>query len=214
MTIYSSQEIEGMDKRFRANLINSISGFKSANLIGTTSQEGVFNLAVFSSVVHIGSNPPLIGFFLRPIHVVRNTYNNLLANGKFTINALPAKFKLEGHKTSAKYSPQTSEFDKTTFEYIENSFGLPYVKQSPLAYTCELRSDKLIELNDTRLIIGEVIDIRIGDVTISDDGFLDLSTAGIAAISGADSYHEVLPGTRFTYARPDQEVRTITNNEG
>ena len=55
-----------MDKISRLNLINSITGVKPSNLIGTKSKDGFSNLAIFSSVVHLGSKPPLIGFITRP----------------------------------------------------------------------------------------------------------------------------------------------------
>ena len=60
---FDEEQIENLDKIFRINLINSCSGYKSANLIGTISDKGVKNLAVFSSITHLGSNPPLLGFF-------------------------------------------------------------------------------------------------------------------------------------------------------
>ena len=69
MLHYTYNDIEDMEKIFRLNLINSVTGFKSANLIGTTSKEGITNLAVFSSITHLGSNPPFIGFVLRPTTV-------------------------------------------------------------------------------------------------------------------------------------------------
>lgn len=56
----SRQDIQAMDQRERARLINSLSGFKSANLIGTCDKQGLENLAVVSSVVHLGSNPPCL----------------------------------------------------------------------------------------------------------------------------------------------------------
>ena len=59
MIHYSEEDIENLDKVFRINLINSCSGYKSANLIGTKSNEGTTNVAVFSSIVHLASNPPL-----------------------------------------------------------------------------------------------------------------------------------------------------------
>ena len=75
---FDEEQIENLDKIFRINLINSCSGYKSANLIGTISDKGVKNLAVFSSITHLGSNPPLLGFFLRPTEIVpRHTYLNL-----------------------------------------------------------------------------------------------------------------------------------------
>ena len=62
---FDEEDIENLDKVYRINLINSCSGYKSANLIGSVSKEGVNNLAIFSSITHLGSNPPLLGFFLR-----------------------------------------------------------------------------------------------------------------------------------------------------
>ena len=55
-------EIQSLNQRYRAQLINSLSGFKSANLIGTQDGEGKSNLAIISSVVHLGANPALVGF--------------------------------------------------------------------------------------------------------------------------------------------------------
>ncbi|PTL98815.1 MAG: flavin oxidoreductase, partial [Candidatus Arcticimaribacter sp.] len=66
MKHFSKEAIGAMPSIYRLNMINSCTGYKSANLIGTQSKEGNTNLAVFNSVVHLGSNPPLIGFILRP----------------------------------------------------------------------------------------------------------------------------------------------------
>ena len=77
MKQFTEQDIDSMEYLYRINLINSCSGFKSANLIGTIDENGLTNVAVFSSVIHMGSNPPLLGFILRPTTVARNTYDNL-----------------------------------------------------------------------------------------------------------------------------------------
>ena len=68
---------ESLGKIPRLNLINSCMGYKSANLIGTISKDGRPNLAVFSSITHLGSDPALIGFILRPTTVPRHTYSNI-----------------------------------------------------------------------------------------------------------------------------------------
>ena len=57
-------QIEQMKKITRLNLINSCTGYKSANLIGTISNSGKSNVAVFSTVTHLGSDPALIGFII------------------------------------------------------------------------------------------------------------------------------------------------------
>jgi flavin reductase (DIM6/NTAB) family NADH-FMN oxidoreductase RutF len=64
-------EIEKMGRIERLNLVNSCTGYKSANLIATISNEGKTNVAVFSSITHLGSDPALIGFILRPTTVPR-----------------------------------------------------------------------------------------------------------------------------------------------
>ena len=81
MHYFNSNDLDGLSKIYRLNLINSITGYKSANLIGTQSLNGKTNLAIFSSVIHLGSNPALIGFVLRPTTVPRHTYSNLKATG-------------------------------------------------------------------------------------------------------------------------------------
>ncbi|MFT6737257.1 MAG: flavin reductase (DIM6/NTAB) family NADH-FMN oxidoreductase RutF, partial [Kangiellaceae bacterium] len=71
--IFNERAILDLPQRTRANFINSLSGFKSANLIGTQSIEGVNNLSMVSSVFHVGANPPLIGMLIRPHTVKRDT---------------------------------------------------------------------------------------------------------------------------------------------
>ena len=84
--IFTKQNILEFEKLYRTNFINSLSGFKSANLIGTISSEGKTNLAIFSSVIHVGANPPLMGFLMRPVSVERHTYTNIKETNCFTIN--------------------------------------------------------------------------------------------------------------------------------
>ena len=58
---WSAQELEALPTRFRGNLINGIAGFKPALLVGTADAQGQTNLALFSSVFHIGANPTSTG---------------------------------------------------------------------------------------------------------------------------------------------------------
>ncbi len=77
-------EIEKMGRIERLNLVNSCTGYKSANLIASISNDGKTNVAIFSSVTHLGSDPALIGFILRPTTVPRNTYKNIKEYGYFS----------------------------------------------------------------------------------------------------------------------------------
>ena len=83
----NTEKIQNLDRIHRINLMNSISGVKSALLIGTKSNVGVSNLVIFSSIVHLGSNPALIGMFTRPVTIPpKQTLNNILELKDFTIN--------------------------------------------------------------------------------------------------------------------------------
>lgn len=70
---FDTQALNQLDTRFRAHLINGLSGFKSANLIGSVDGNRQLNLSIVSSIVHLGANPPLIGMVIRPNTVPRHS---------------------------------------------------------------------------------------------------------------------------------------------
>ena len=76
---FNQNDIKNLERVKRLNLINSITGIKPANLIGTISSKQETNLAIFSSVMHLGSDPALLGFILRPAQdVPRHTFENIM----------------------------------------------------------------------------------------------------------------------------------------
>lgn len=83
MIEFTKEDVLNLPKINRLNLINSCTGYKSANLIGTKSKDGKSNVAIFSSVTHLGSEPALLGFILRPATVPRNSYSNMKETGFF-----------------------------------------------------------------------------------------------------------------------------------
>jgi hypothetical protein len=54
MTSISQDDLSKLEKVERLNLINSCTGYKSANLIATKSLDGAVNVAIFSSSTHFG----------------------------------------------------------------------------------------------------------------------------------------------------------------
>ena len=127
MVFFNREKIDELDKIYKINLINSCSGFKSANLLGSISTDGKPNVAVFSSVTHLGSNPPTLGFILRPTTVPRNTYKNLKETGFFTINHIFEDIIEDAHHTSAKYPEEISEFDMTNLKQeYKGNFKAPF----------------------------------------------------------------------------------------
>ena len=195
--------INKMNRIERLNLINSITGIKPANLIGTRSGTGIENLAIFNSVVHIGSNPPLIGFVMRPIgDVPRHTYENIIEQKYYSINALPIDKTEAGHFTSAKFESNESEFAACGFtpRYL-TGFEAPFVKESPIQIGLKLVEEAKVEVNNTILMIGEVMHLYIDDQLLTNEGYLDLEKGGVAGISGLNSYYGLSKQADYPYAR-------------
>lgn len=208
--VISKENINKLDKRYRANFINSISGFKSANLIGTISKEGKTNLAIFSSVIHVGANPPLMGFLMRPVSVDRHTYNNIKETGYFTINYINKEIYKQAHQTSARYDKDVSEFDacKLTPQFTE-AVKAPYVKESKIKIGCSFVEEQEIKSNGTIFMVGEILEIILPDETVLSDGYVDIEKAGTIAISGLDGYHETKKLARLSYAKPGIEPKEL-----
>ena len=131
---FSKQDILNISRIKRLNLVNSITGIKPGNLIGTISKDGHSNLAIFSSVIHLGSNPALIGFITRPDKLVkRDTLENILETNYYTINHIHQDFIEQSHKTSGKYKKDVSEFKMCdlTEDYLFD-FPAPFLKESKI----------------------------------------------------------------------------------
>ncbi|MCF2446233.1 flavin reductase family protein [Dyadobacter sp. CY345] len=201
----TKEDIQNTEKIKRLNIINSITGIKPANLIGTISNDGKTNLAIFSSVIHLGSNPALIGFILRPDREAgQHTFDNIKENGVYTINHIHESFIEQAHYTSAKFGRDESEFDKCalTEEFIANHKA-PFVKESTVKLGMKIVQTIPIELNGTVLIIGEVEHLIIPDTAMDDQGQIDLSEPNDVGISGLNTYYKLEKIAAFPYARPN-----------
>lgn len=196
-------ELMAMEQRKRAHLINSVGGFKSVCLIGTASSLGNTNLAIFSSVVHIGANPPLICFIMRPDSVERHTLSNILETGSYTINHVNQFIYKQAHQTSARYPKNISEFDAAglTREY-KNDCKAPFVKESIVQMEVDFKERIDLTINNTIMIIGEIRQLWFPADCLSEDGYLDIEKAGTISCSGLDSYHTTQRLLRLNYAKP------------
>ena len=205
MQHFSKENIDALAIRYKNNLINSISGYKSANLIGTKNKTGNTNLAIFNSVVHLGSKPALLGFILRPTTVPRHSYQNMKETGVFTINHISKDQIEDAHHTSAKYPENISEFDQTKLvEEYKQDFFAPFVKGAPVQIACRYVNDYLIKENDTLLVVGAVEHLFVQDEMLLDDGWVQLDKGKVVTINGLDGYALPQLLERFLYARPKE----------
>jgi flavin reductase (DIM6/NTAB) family NADH-FMN oxidoreductase RutF len=202
-TTLSNAQIMDMEQRKRAQLINSISGFRSVALIGTIHTEGQTNLAIFNSIVHIGSNPPLLGFIMRPDSVERHTLSNIMETGCYTINHINSSMYEKAHQTSARYPKNVSEFDAAQLTpQFKDGFMAPFVKESHIQIGMEFKERIEISINQTSMIIGEIKFVHYPANCLLEDGFLDIEKAGSITSTGQDSYHTTQLLQRLQYAKP------------
>ena len=213
MKIKITKEHEKLkDKRSWASFINSLSGFKSVNLIGSKSSEGQENLSVISSLVHLGSNPPLMGLVIRPHSedAPRHSLENILETHCFTLNHVSTDFFIKAHQTSARYPRDVSEFTATELEaeYID-SFHAPYVKDSSVQMGLKLRSEYFIKENKTHFIVAEIENIYTIDKAILNDGSLNIEELKTVALSGLDTYHSTNKISKLSYAKTNKKIEEL-----
>lgn len=200
---FHSDEIGFLEKQFRTNLINALSGFKSVQLCGTVNRKKLSNLAIFNSTVHIGANPPLLGIILRPPSVPRHTLQNILDTGFFTLNHVHKYILQQAHQCAARYEQDVSEFGAVGLsEEYSGTIPAPYVKESLIKIGMSFTEIHEIKANGTQLVVGKIEEITVPTHCLGDDGYLDLHRAGSLAIAGLDGYHSTEKLVRLSYARP------------
>ena len=204
--------IAALPQRHRARLVNSLSGFKSANLVGTADADGTPACCIVSSVVHLGSNPALLGVVFRPPGDDSHNYHNLSATGHFTLSHVTAAIHEAAHQTSARYPAGVSEFEAVGLaphwhESGETRFVAPAVAESPVRIGLTVEEDLALP-NGCRFVIGAIQWVDVAQHLQAPDGFLDLAAADTIALGGLDAYHTAERVARLSYAKPDRPVES------
>lgn len=176
---------------------------KSVSLIGTVNQKSQTNLAIFSSIVHLGSDPALIGFINRPLQAAPHTIANIRSTGVYTINHIHPSFLDQAHQTSAKYPEEVSEFEALglTPEFSD-AIQAPFVEESEVKYALTLEEIVPITLNNTFLVIGRLHTVKLERDIVLPDGFLELDKGSSICSNGIDAYYSTQLIDRYEYAKP------------
>lgn len=200
--LFLLDDILQMERFYRQAFINTLSGVRTACLIGTKNTIGITNLAIFNSLVHLGANSPYLGFIVRPTSTERHTYDNIRATGFYTINYVPENFIPQAHQTSAKYPLGVSEFETCGFtQQFKPDFFAPYVQESPVKIGLQYVEEHLIKANDTILLVGKILEILLPENALSETGHLNFADLNGIAVSGLDTYLKTEYLTTLPYAR-------------
>lgn len=210
MQTITASDIGRMDKLARVQFATSLPGAKPICLVGTVDSYGTTNLAPFSSILHLGSEPCLLGMLSRPDLVERHTLANLTDSGCWTINHLHREILHAGHQCSARYPREVSEFEATGLTpHFVADFSAPFVSESRLRIGLRLEEIIDIPANGTKLIVGRVALVQIEDDAVMDHGGIDLVGIDCLASTSLDTYYSIQPLARLAYARVGIEPTQI-----
>lgn len=200
-------DIESMEKLARVQFANTLPGPKPISLIGSINSLGQTNLAPFSSVTHLGSNPALIGLISRPDLVDRHTLSNILDTHSYTINHVHSQILEQAHNCSARYPRETSEFTATGLTpHFEPGITAPFVAESRFRFALDLVETIPISANDTILIIGKVRLVQLPEDHLSEDGSINLTAIDSLASTALDTYFQLSQPTRLPYAKAKKSL--------
>ena len=93
----------------------------------------------------------------------------------------------------------------------KDGFCAPYVAESNIQLGIEFKEKMDITINNTVLIIGEIVQIYVPQDCFASDGFIDIEKANTLTCSGLDSYHKTVQLDRLSYAKPNQEITSLLN---
>lgn len=209
MKHYTQKEILEFEKHYRANFVNSLSGFKALQLLGTKNNQNQANLGIINSAHHLGAHPPLMGYIQRPHTVERQGYENILETGFYSFSNVLESYYRQAHQTSARYPRQESEFKATNLEMAFTPNQVPYVKQASIVIELKYINSYNIKENNTILVVGEIQHVLMAEDFSFKDGSLDLQTAGSLTGTGLNGYYKTEKIGRLSYAKAGVEVEDI-----
>ena len=200
--IYTLDDISKWDRRYRAHCLNTLHGPKTAALLATRSSQGVSNLAVMNSIVHVGANPPMIGMIFRPLTVERHSYTNIMETGRFSLNLIHEGILDKAHQCSAKYAAEVSEFNAVGLtESFELDSEIPTVLECPIQILLQKEEQHPLK-NDCIFMVSSVLAIRVPGNKISDQGHVDHESLHTIGVLGLDHYFTIDKTIQKEYAQP------------
>jgi flavin reductase (DIM6/NTAB) family NADH-FMN oxidoreductase RutF len=204
---FAREDLDALQRERRVALVNSLTGLKGACLVGTCDGAGRSNLAIFSSALHVGASPPLLGLLFRPDTVERHTLENLRATDTCTLNHVREDFLAAAHQTSARYPRQVSEFAATGLrEEWWPGFAAPFVAEAAVRIGLLLREEQRLAVNGTIFVVGEIVHVDLPGEALTESGSLDPSLSGSIAVAGLDSYYASRLLRRLPYARAEHDT--------
>lgn len=166
MSEFSAQELDPAEN---ARLVKSAVTPRPIAWISTVDENGVENLAPFSSYNYVGSSRPVV-VFNSPSESsgrMKDTARNALATEEFAVNVVTEALVEEMDRTSASVPPGESEFDLADVERAEcRRIAPPRVADAVVTMECTLYD--AIDVYDKVMILGDVQYYHVSEDALTD----------------------------------------------
>lgn len=176
-------------------------------LVSTISSDEILNLSPFSFYNAFGSNPPIIAF--SPArrgrdNTLKDTYNNLMANGECVVNAVTEFIIDQINLASAEFPPNINEFEKSGLTPIDSDMIKPKrVKESPYQMECKML--QMVHTGESpgaaNIAVCEVVKFHIADEIIR-EGTIHPDLIRHIGRNGANFYTKAYGEAIFSLEKP------------
>lgn len=165
-------------------LLNSLVVPRPIAWVSTLTEDGIANLAPHSYFTIAASAPPSISFTSIGD---KDTLRNVRATGEFVVNVADHALVEQMNVTSAAAPPDVSEFELAGVTKLASQFvAPPRVAEAPVSIECRL--DRVVEVGNGRMVIGEVLAFHVADRLFNDQDRVDPSVLDAVARMGGSTY--------------------------
>lgn len=141
-----------------------------AMVIGSYDKDGVPNIMTAAWFGVANSKPLKVSVSLRP---ATYSYHCIMANMAFTVN-VPDASLISYVAFAGKYSGKDmNKFEETGLTPVKSEYvNAPYIKEFPIVLECKVT--EYHDLGSHRQFIGQVIDAKIDERLLNEDGEVDM----------------------------------------
>ncbi len=169
-------DVDEVADRFNSRVIKSVVTPRPIAWVSTTGENGVDNLAPYSTYNYISSANPVVMFNSPNADHggYKDSAKNAIEREEFAVN-LSSEDLIEPMDLSSKdLDPGESEFDYTELERAQcTTIDAPYVADAAAVLECELYDYH--EIYDRVMVLGEVKHVHLDDRILDDDGEVEMS---------------------------------------
>jgi flavin reductase (DIM6/NTAB) family NADH-FMN oxidoreductase RutF len=155
--------------------------------VSTVGANGRFNVAPFSYFNLISTRPPLVGIAVgRRRDGPKDTTKKVRETGDFVVNVVDEALLAQAVQASGEWPESVDEFELTHLTPVpSDKVRSPRVGESPVSLECRL--ERIVEFENTDLIVGEVVWGHLRDGLLTDGKVDPLALRPVGRLGG-DGY--------------------------